>query len=247
MDPVEELYRLIVESHRIVFFTGAGVSVASGIPDFRSGHGLYDSKANEISPETILSRPFFYEHPDIFFPYYYQNLVHRDAKPNITHKLIAFLEKMGLVEAVVTQNIDGLHTLAGSKKVYELHGSIYRNHCIRCQRFYELNEIISSPIPICPKCGGIIKPDVVLYGENLDSGTVNHALFAIENSDLMIVAGTSLVVEPASSFLSYYKGKNLVIINLNSTYKDNMASLVIHRKCEDVMNEVYDLWMKEKK
>jgi NAD-dependent deacetylase len=241
MQESKELARLIHESGHITFFTGAGVSCASGIPDFRGGNGLYDQTGNNISPEEILSRDFFYRNPLVFYAFYRSSMVYPKASPNMTHKAIAILEQMGKVNAVITQNIDGLHDKAGSQNVLELHGSIHRNHCTRCFTFYDLQEVMNTTgIARCPKCGGVIKPDVVLYGEQLDGVVVKKAIQALTTSDLVCVMGSSLLVEPAASLLNYYPGKKLVIINLQPTFYDSRACLVIHQPCEKVMEEVME-------
>ena len=227
MDAVQTFIDYVNQSERIVFFGGAGVSTQSGIPDFRSVDGLYHQKYDE-PPETILSATYFEARTEDFYRFYREKMLYLDAEPNVTHRVLAELEQMGKLTGVVTQNIDGLHQKAGSKKVYELHGSVLRNYCRRCRTFYSAEFIKNSTgIPRC-KCGGVIKPDVVLYEESLDDDVVNGAVRAIAGADLLIVGGTSLVVYPAAGLLRYFRGKHLVLINLDSTPYDSSADLVIH-------------------
>ena len=227
MDAVQTFIDYVNQSERIVFFGGAGVSTQSGIPDFRSVDGLYHQKYDE-PPETILSATYFEARTEDFYRFYREKMLYLDAEPNVTHRVLAELEQMGKLTGVVTQNIDGLHQKAGSKKVYELHGSVLRNYCRRCRTFYSAEFIKNSTgIPRC-KCGGVIKPDVVLYEEGLDDDVVNGAVRAIAGADLLIVGGTSLVVYPAAGLLRYFRGKHLVLINLDSTPYDSSADLVIH-------------------
>lgn len=221
---ISHLKQAIEESKRIVFFTGAGISTASGIPDFRSSNGLYKQI---YRAEEVLSHHFFMNQSDDFYDFYKTHMIYKDAKPNFAHEFMAKLQEEKEV-SVVTQNIDGLHQLAGSKKVYELHGTIMKNHCMKCHKFYNLTSIIkSSGTPRCA-CGGIIKPDVVLYEEGLDEATVNGAIRDIMAADLLVVCGTSLVVYPAASFVSYFGGKHLAIINKEPTSKDCDCDIVIH-------------------
>ena len=224
-----EAFRLIVErSRRIVFFGGAGVSTASGIPDFRSENGLYSESYRGLSPETILSATYFALHTAEFYDFYRRYMVHKDAKPNSVHRWLYELEKADRLRGIVTQNIDGLHKAAGCKRVYELHGSINENYCVDCDTFYPLDTIMSCEgVPRCSKCGGIIKPWVVLYGEAPDKYTGIGACREISGADTLIVAGTSLSVEPAASYLDYFGGKNLIVVNLEPTPADRGASLVI--------------------
>lgn len=228
------LKEIIESSKNIVFFGGAGVSTESNIPDFRSEKGLYNARQQYgRSPEEMLSRSFFRANTDTFFDYYKNNLIYENAEPNEAHKALAELEKRGKLKAIVTQNIDGLHQKAGSRRVYELHGSVLRNHCMDCGESYELEYIMDDShckgnIPICPKCGGIIKPDVVLYEESLDEDCLTAAVEAIEKADTLIVGGTSLVVYPAAGLIRYFRGKNLVLINKQPTPYDGHATLVIH-------------------
>ena len=223
MEDLEKLKIALDEAKRIVFFSGAGMSTASGIPDFRSSTGLYK---NVYRAEEMLSHSFFVANPEEFYEFYKDKMIYKDAKPNYAHEFIAKLQDTKDV-SVVTQNIDGLHQLAGSKKVYELHGSIHRNYCTRCGKFYGLDEILEDGIPYC-ECGGLIKPDVVLYEESLDENTIEKAITAIANADLLIVCGTSLNVYPAAGFIRYYRGNNLTIINRDATPYDNNCDIVIH-------------------
>ena len=234
---IEEFLKIINESNNIVFFGGAGVSTESGIPDFRSKDGLYNQKY-DYPPEEILSHTFFMNKTEEFYKFYKDKLNSLKYEPNITHIKLAELEKAGKLKAVVTQNIDGLHQKAGSKTVYELHGSVLRNYCMKCHKFYDAEYVFNSDgIPKC-ECGGIIKPDVVLYEEGLDNDIVSNSLNAILNADTLIVAGTSLTVQPASGLIMYFKGKNLVLINRDETPYDYKATLVIHEKLGDVFKEV---------
>ena len=239
---IQELTNIIKNSKNIVFFGGAGVSTESGIPDFRSADGLYSSKYDrKFSPEEILSHNFFYSHTNDFYKFYKDKMIYTKAKPNPAHIVLAQLEKMGKLKAIITQNIDGLHQMAGSKNVFELHGSVYRNYCTNCYRSYDLDYIIKSKdIPKCESCGGIIKPDVVLYGEALDNYVINGALNAIKNADTLIIGGTSLVVYPAAGFVDYFRGKNLILINKSSTQYDNKANLVINDSIGKVLKSVFD-------
>ena len=234
----EELQRLVDESRHIVFFGGAGVSTESGIPDFRSVDGLYNQKY-DYPPETILSRTFFMRKPEEFFRFYRDKMLPLDAKPNKAHLKLAEWEKAGKLTGVVTQNIDGLHQAAGCSKVYELHGSIHRNYCMKCGKFYPPEYILNSrdPVPVC-ECGGRIKPDVVLYEEPLDNDVVNGAVNAIAGADLMIVAGTSLTVYPAAGLVRYFRGKHLVLINRDATPMDSECDLVIHDKVGEVLGSL---------
>lgn len=236
MDKIKQLKEIIDSSSRIVFFGGAGVSTESGIPDFRSETGLYNAQREYgRSPEEMISNSFFTAHTETFFDYYKKNLIYREAKPNKAHIALAKLEEQGKLIGVVTQNIDGLHQMAGSKKVYELHGSVLRNYCMRCGEDYTLDEIMGMPgVPRC-QCGGIIKPDVVLYEEMLDDAVITGAINAIKSADTMIVGGTSLVVYPAAGLIRYFKGKNLVLINKSQTPYDNDASLVINDSIGEVL------------
>jgi NAD-dependent deacetylase len=237
MAKIKELNRMISESNKIVFFGGAGVSTESGIPDFRSADGIY-MMDYKYPPEEIISRSFFNAHPKEFFEFYKKYFYYPNAKPNITHQKLAELENKGKLSAVITQNIDGLHTAAGSKIVYELHGSVLRNYCMKCHKFYDISYIVNSDgIPKC-ECGGIVKPDVVLYEEQLDEKCIVGAVNAIEDADMLIVAGTSLRVYPAAGFVRYFKGKNLVLINKEATDMDGLFGLVINEKLGDVMSKI---------
>lgn len=237
----EKLKKIIDNSRSIVFFGGAGVSTESNIPDFRSEKGLYSAKKEYgISPEEILSHSFFMKNTPTFFDYYFKHMIYPDAMPNKAHIALARLEEEGKLKAVVTQNIDGLHQKAGSKAVYELHGSVMRNNCMRCGAFYDLYYIMEeahrvSGVPTCPVCGGIIKPDVVLYEEGLDEAVIENAVSAISNADTMIIGGTSLVVYPAAGFIRYFRGKNLVLINKQPTLYDSNADLIIREAIGEVM------------
>lgn len=236
MEKIQKLKEIIDGSSRIVFFGGAGVSTESGIPDFRSETGLYNARREYgRSPEEMISNSFFTAHTDTFFDYYKKNLIYRDARPNKAHTALAKLEEQGKLIGVVTQNIDGLHQMAGSKKVYELHGSVLRNYCMRCGEDYTLDEIMEMPgVPRC-HCGGIIKPDVVLYEEMLDDEVISGAINAIKSADTLIVGGTSLVVYPAAGLIRYFKGNNLVLINKSETPYDSDASLVINDSIGEVL------------
>ena len=237
MDNIERLKEAIKDAKKIVIFSGAGLSTNSGIPDFRSANGIYNAKLkSQFSPEEIISHSFFYAHTEDFYEFYFDKMVYKDAKPNSAHKYFAELEKDKEV-IVVTQNIDGLHQMAGSTNVIELHGSIMRNYCTSCNKFYSLNDLSCHGIPRCT-CGGIIKPDVVLYEEGLNENDIDRALNAISTCDLMIVVGTSLVVYPAAGFVRYFRGKNLVLLNKSETQYDNAADIVIH---DDVCNVVKQL------
>ena len=232
------LQEIIDQSSNIVFFGGAGVSTESGIPDFRSVDGLYNQKY-DYPPEEILSHTFFESHTKEFFDFYRDKMLCLDAEPNSAHLKLAELEKCGKLSAVVTQNIDGLHQKAGSKNVYELHGSVLRNYCTGCHKFFDAEYILNSNgVPCCDDCGGIVKPDVVLYEEGLDNDVINSAVSAISNADCLIVAGTSLTVYPAASFIRYFQGRYFVLINRDSTPVDGRADLVIHDKVGEVLSKI---------
>ena len=232
-----EFSELIAASNNIVFFGGAGVSTESGIPDFRSVDGLYNQKY-DYTPETILSHTFFVRHPEEFYRFYRDKMLCLDAKPNVTHLTLARLEQEGKLKAVITQNIDGLHQLAGSRTVYELHGSVHRNYCTKCGKFFSVDMIVNSTgVPHCD-CGGIIKPDVVLYEEPLDGDCVSGAVNAIANADMLIVGGTSLTVYPASGLIRYYNGNKLVLINKSATDYDHSADLLINDSLGKVFGEI---------
>ena len=231
------LREIVDKSNKIVFFGGAGVSTESGIPDFRSEDGLYRQKY-DVQPETMLSSDYFYAHTADFYRFYRDKMLPLSAQPNAAHQRLAQWERAGKLLAVVTQNIDGLHQAAGSKTVYELHGSIHRNYCLTCGKPYTAKDIAdSSGVPRCT-CGGLIKPDVVLYGEPLDGATVQGALEAIMAADTLIVAGTSLTVYPAAGFVDYFHGKSLVLINRDATPLDKKCSLVLHQKVGEVLGSL---------
>lgn len=238
MTDYEKLQKLIDESNNIVFFGGAGVSTESGIKDFRSIDGLYNEKY-DYPPEVMLSRSFFNEHQKDFYKFYKDKLNCLDIEPNVTHKYLKKLEDSGKLKAIITQNIDGLHEKCGSKNVLLLHGTIFKNHCMMCGKEYDAEYVFNSQdiIPRC-SCNGIIKPDVVLYEEPLDEDVVAKAIDAIKNCDLLIVGGTSLVVYPAASYIRHFKGKNLVIINKDSTSYDSKADLVIHDKLGNIFSKL---------
>ena len=238
MSEIETLQKWINESSRIVFFGGAGVSTESGVPDFRSVDGLYNQKY-DYPPEEILSHTFYRRKPEEFYRFYRDKMIYTDVLPNKAHLKLAELEEKGKLTAVVTQNIDGLHQAAGSKKVYELHGSVLRNYCENCGKFFDINYIIESDgVPKCDKCNGPIKPDVVLYEEGLDSNTMNGALNAISNADMLIIGGTSLNVYPAAGLIDYYRGNRLVLINMSKTPMDYKADLVIYDKIGKVLSQI---------
>lgn len=237
-EEIDELKKLIEKSNNIVFFGGAGVSTESNIPDFRSSSGLFNQKLNKnFSPEELVSHSFFVMHPDEFYKFYKDKLIYKDAEPNYAHKALAKLEEVGKLKAVITQNIDGLHQIAGSKTVYELHGCVHRNYCTGCNKFYNLDEMLDlgGNIPYCNECGSIVKPDVVLYEETLDEEVINNSIKAIEKADLLIIGGTSLVVYPAASFVSYYRGKDTVLINKSKTGYDGNAQLIINDSIGNVL------------
>ena len=233
----ETLAKWIGESRRIVFFGGAGVSTESGIPDFRSVDGLYNQQY-DYPPETILSHTFFVRRPEEFFRFYRNKMLFPDAEPNAAHFKLAEWERAGKLTGVVTQNIDGLHQKAGSKVVYELHGSVLRNYCMRCHKFYGLDHILNTTgVPKC-ECGGTIKPDVVLYEESLDNDVVSGACAAIESADMLIIGGTSLNVYPAAGLIDLYHGNRLVLVNLSATPQDRRANLVIHERIGQVFADL---------
>ena len=236
---IEKLTQILRDSNNIVFFGGAGCSCESGIPDFRSASGLWNEKLKiNLTPEQLVSHTMFMKYPKEFFEFYRDKLIYPDAKPNAAHIALAKLEEMGKLKAVVTQNIDGLHQAAGSKHVYELHGSVLRNYCVKCHAFYDEKFILESKgVPTCTKCGGNVKPDVVLYEEGLDDNVIRGAIAAISKADTLIIGGTSLVVYPAAGLINYFRGKNLVLINNSSTSADNKADLVIHEAIGKVLGE----------
>lgn len=237
MDHIEKLKQIIDNSQRIVFFGGAGVSTESGIPDFRSVDGLYNQKY-KYPPETILSHRFFMTHTQEFYDFYREKIIIKNVLPNKAHYKLAQLEQRGKLTAVITQNIDGLHQMAGSKNVLELHGSIQRNYCMNCDTFYPLSAIENSKdVPHC-QCGGIIKPDVVLYEEGLDSEIIAQSVNQIRSADTLIIGGTSLGVYPAAGLLDYFNGQNIVLINRDKTLKDAMATLILRDKIGEVFEQI---------
>ena len=237
MDKIAKLQEMINTSNSIVFFGGAVVSTESNIPDFRSADGLYQ-EAYKYPPEQIVSHTFFMRKPELFYEFYKSKMMFLDAKPNKAHEKLAELEQKGKLKAVITQNIDGLHQMAGSKNVLELHGSIHRNYCQRCGKFYDANYVKESKgIPMC-ECGGNIKPDVVLYEEGLDSVTIQESVRAISEAEMLIIGGTSLIVYPAASFIDYFRGKYLVVINKSATSRDAQADLCIQEPIGEVLNSI---------
>lgn len=232
LDKLAELKSAIEKSSRIVVLTGAGASAPSGIPDFRSAQGLYSTSVGGFRAEDIISHDFFLEHPAEFYKFYKDKMVWQQAKPNAMHLLLARLERGGRLSTVVTQNIDGLHQAAGSNRVLELHGSIERNRCERCHSFFDLQYVMTHEgIPHCDRCGGIIKPEVVLYGESLDSRVLRDAVSAISNADMLMVIGTSLVVYPAAGLVQYFGGEVTAVINKSSTYFDGSADILLSEDC----------------
>ena len=241
VDKINELKRIIDRSKRIVFFGGAGVSVASGIPDFRSEDGLYAADVGGLSPETILSAAYFALHTAEFYEFYRKYMLHPDAVPNPVHRYLYLLEKKDKLRAIVTQNIDGLHKAAGNKRVYELHGNVHENYCVDCETSYPLQTILDTEgVPRCSRCGGIIKPWVVLYGEAPDKYTMIGACREITGADTMIIAGTSLSVEPAASLVDDFSGKELIVINRDATPADERATLLIRSEAETVFEKLLD-------
>lgn len=241
-EKILHLLSILKESDNIVFFGGAGISTSSGIPDFRSSSGLYSKKLNKsFTPEQAVSHSFFIRYPEEFYDFYKKNLVYPEAKPNDCHFALAELERMGKLKAVVTQNIDGLHQMAGSKAVYELHGSVLRNYCMSCGQYYDVDHVLKAEgVPVCTKCSGTVKPDVVLYEEGLDDNVISNAVKAISEAETLIIGGTSLVVYPAAGLINYFKGKNLVLINKSSTSADARADLIINEDIAQVMHQVME-------
>ena len=237
-DKLRQLTQLIADSEYIVFLGGAGVSTESGIPDFRSGTGIYNSDSGmKYRPIDIIAHDFFMEHPEDFFDFYKRKLIYPDARPNKAHKALVRLEKQGKLKAIITQNIDNLHQEAGSKCVIELHGSVFRNYCMDCGKKYDLEYVVAQEgVPHCEKCGGIVRPDIVLYEENLNHKDVDDAIKAVKKCDLLIIAGTSLTVYPAATFAQFLKHDRIVIINKSSTYMDLKALLTIHDNVGDVLD-----------
>ena len=237
MEKLETLKQWVKESSRIVFFGGAGVSTESGIQDFRSVDGLYSQKF-AYPPEQIISHSFYLHNPSYFFHFYREKMLPLGFEPNITHQKLAQWEKEGKLLGIVTQNIDGLHQKAGSKKVYELHGSVLRNYCVKCGKFHSAEFVKEHPdVPRCD-CGGIVKPDVVLYEEGLDQDTIEKSVLAIRSADLLIVGGTSLTVYPAAGLVNYYRGSRMVLINRDATPYDNQADLVFHESLGEIFTEL---------
>lgn len=237
MNHIGMLQEMINESNQIVFFGGAGVSTESNIPDFRSADGLYQ-KSYKYPPEQVVSHTFFVQKPELFYEFYKSKMMFLNEKPNKAHRKLAEMEEKGKLKAVITQNIDGLHQLAGSKCVLELHGSIHRNYCQKCGKFYDAKYVKNSEgIPMC-ECGGIVKPDVVLYEEGLDSMTIQQSVRAISEAEMLIIGGTSLVVYPAASFIDYFKGKYLVVINKSATSRDAQADLCIQEPIGEVLGNI---------
>ena len=236
---VQKLSSIIAQSSNIVFFGGAGVSTESGVPDFRSKNGIYRTKTKYgNSPEVMLSHGFFTKHTAEFFDFYRNQMIYKDAGPNPAHLALAKLEQEGKLKAVITQNIDGLHQMAGSKNVLELHGSIHRNYCMKCGQSYDMDYVVNSTgIPKCSKCGGIVKPDVVLYDEMLNEDTLVRSIRYIHNADVLIVGGTSLAVYPAATLIEYYRGNKRVLVNKSSTPYDKKADLIIQDSIGKVMQE----------
>ena len=237
---IDALKKIIDESDNIVFFGGAGVSTESGIPDFRSENGIYSAISDYgYRPETILSHTFFVKKPEVFFKYYKKTLLFPDAKPNYAHIALAKLEALGKVKAVITQNIDDLHQRAGSKEVLELHGTLYKNYCLKCGKNFELDYVTKDEgITRCDKCGGVVRPDVVLYEEGLDNYTLDKSIEYISKADVLIVGGTSLAVYPAAGLINYYKGNKLVLINKTETPYDGRANLIVRENIGEVFKKI---------
>lgn len=240
-DNIKRLKELIDSHNNIVFFGGAGVSTESNIPDFRSASGLFNEKLNRnFTPEQLVSHTFFIRYPEDFFKFYKEKLIYEDAKPNNAHIALTKLEKMGKLNSIITQNIDGLHQMSGSRNVLELHGSIHRNYCTKCGKFYNLEEMLNlgGIIPYCDECGSIVKPDVVLYEEALDNHIINETINSLNEADLLIIGGTSLVVYPAASFIDYFNGDSIALINKSTTGYDSKASIVINDSIGKVLSQV---------
>lgn len=238
MEEINKLQSIVDESDNIVFFGGAGVSTESGIPDFRSVDGLYNQKY-KYPPETIISHSFYCRNPEEFYRFYKDKMLFPEAKPNKAHMKLAELEAAGKLKAVITQNIDGLHQMAGSRRVIELHGSVHRNYCERCHKFYDLRYVIDAPgVPKC-SCGGTIKPDVVLYEEGLNNQDIEDAIHYISEADTLIIGGTSLVVYPAAGLIRYFRGRHLVVINMSPTQSDREADLLITDKIGSVLDQIH--------
>ena len=244
MDKIDKLRQIFKESKNVVFFGGAGMSTESGVPDFRSANGIYSRRLNqEFRPEEMASHSFFVNHTEAFFEFYREHRIFRNIQPNAGHKALTELERRGILKAVVTQNIDGLHQLAGSKTVYELHGSILRWPCVQCGKVYPVDYVLqeeNKPVPHCENCGGIVRPGVVLYEEGLDSDVVENAVRAISEADTLIVGGTSLVVYPAAGLIDYFEGRHLVLINKSETKADARAELVIRDAIGEVLSKAVE-------
>ena len=243
MTNVEKLSKILSGSVSAVFFGGAGMSTESGIPDFRSANGIYNQKLNQtFSPEEMASHNFFVRHPEEFFAFYRERFVYLDAKPNAGHLALAELERRGILSSVITQNIDGLHQIAGSKVVRELHGSIRRSYCVDCGARYDIDFVMKNiPVPHCSRCGGVVKPDVVLYGEPLDGDTTSAAIRDIADADTLIVGGTSLIVYPAAGLIDYFRGEHLILINKTATHADADAELVIRENIGETLSKAVAL------
>ena len=243
MTDIEKLSQILSNSSRAVFFGGAGMSTESGIPDFRSANGIYNQKLNQtFSPEEMASHRFFVNPPEEFFAFYRERFVYLDAKPNAGHIALAELERRGILSAVITQNIDGLHQIAGSRVVYELHGSIRRSYCVECGAKYDVSFVMNNkPVPHCVECGGVVKPDVVLYGESLDNDTISNSIRAIVDADTLIVGGTSLIVYPAAGLIDYFRGRHLILINKTATRADADAELVIREPIGETLEKAVAL------
>lgn len=240
LENIKKLKEAIRTHSNIVVLSGAGISVPSGIPDFRSATGLYSTRVGRYSAEEIISHDFFVCNPSEFYDFYKAKMIYPDALPNDMHKYLAYLESEGKVKCIVTQNIDGLHYDAGSKRVEELHGSIRRNRCENCHKFYDLDYILNADgVPVCNECGGIIKPEVVLYGEMLDGKVLQGAVRAIQSADMLIVIGTSLVVYPAAGLINYFDGDTVALINKSSTYIDERADILIRHDCNEVAEYLF--------
>ena len=240
MDKYQTLKNILENATSLVVFTGAGISVPSGIPDFRSDNGIYNQKTKiNIPPEEIISHSFYLNHTKEFFDFYKEKMCYPSAKPNAAHKYFANLEKKGVNVTIITQNIDGLHQEAGSSRVYELHGNVHRNYCEKCNRFFGLDYVLNHDgVPTCDKCGGIVKPDVVLYEESLDENTISLSISAIMTCDVLVIVGTSLTVYPAAGFIRYFKGRYLILINKDKTQYDNSADMVFNEDVADIVKKL---------
>jgi len=237
---IQAIRRIVADSDNIVFFGGAGTSTESGIPDFRSAGGLYNTEIGGFSPEEMLSRDFFLRHTPLFYQFYLKHMIYKDVRPNAAHRALAELERQGKLKAVITQNIDGLHQMAGSKEVLELHGSVHRNYCMKCGKFFDLDYVLAfeNSVPTCDRCEGIVKPDVVLYQEPLDHEIMRKARDYIARADVLIVAGTSLSVYPAAGLVQYYNGNNMILINQSPTPYDGAAHFVLRESIGKVMQSL---------